>query len=63
MTPRQQKAIQALLTSPTKAEAARAAGVGESTLRQYLKDPEFITAYREAVRELLESATRQAQRS
>lgn len=39
------------------------AGIGESTLRQYMKDPEFIAAYREAVRELLESATRKAQRS
>ena len=61
MTPRQQKAIQALLTQPTKAEAAKAAGVGASTLRQYMKDPEFITAYREAVTEILESTTRKTQ--
>lgn len=47
--------------SPTRKEAAKAAGIGESTLRTYLQNPEFVAAYREAVGEVLEGATRRAQ--
>ena len=36
MTPRKEKALQALLVCRTRAEAAKAAGIGESTLRAYL---------------------------
>lgn len=46
----------------TKREAAKAAGIAESTLREYLKQPEFQAAYREAVQDLLTAATRKAQR-
>ena len=63
MTPRQQRALQALLTQPTKAEAARAAGVDPATLRRYLQDSEFVAAYKEAVRGMVEDATRQAQQA
>ena len=35
------------------------AGIGESTLRTYLQDPEFSTAYKQASAELLNSATMQ----
>ena len=35
------------------------AGIGESTLRTYLQDPEFSTAYKQASAELLNNATRQ----
>lgn len=52
-----------MLTNRTKADAARAAGVGESTLRTYLQDPEFMERYREAFTGILEDATREAQRS
>lgn len=37
--------------------------MGESTLREYLKDPEFLDRYREAFGNLVQDATRQAQQS
>lgn len=63
MTPRKEKALQALLVSRTRAEAAKAAGVGESTLREYMKDPEFSERYKAAFVCVVEDATRQAQRA
>lgn len=64
MTPRKEKALSALLTSRTRAEAAKAAGIGESTLRGYLRDdPEFQARYKEAFGELVQDATRQAQQA
>ena len=60
MTPRKEKALQALLVSRTRAQAAKAAGIGESTLREYMKDPEFLDRYREAFGNLVQDATRQA---
>ena len=60
MTPRKEKALQALLVSRTRAQAAKAAGIGESTLREYMKDPEFLDQYREAFGNLVQDATRQA---
>ena len=63
MTPRKEKALQALLVSRTRAEAAKAAGIGESTLREYMKDPEFLDRYREAFGNLVQDATRQAQQA
>lgn len=63
LTPRKEKALQALLVSRTRAEAARAAGIGESTLRGYLQDPEFSERYREAFGNLVQDATRQAQQA
>lgn len=41
MTPKREKALSALLVSRTQAEAAALAGIGESTLREYMKDAEF----------------------
>ena len=63
MTPRKEKALQALLVSRTRTEAAKAAGIGESTLREYMKDPEFLDRYREAFGNLVQDATRQAQQA
>lgn len=63
MTPRKEKALQALLVCRTKAEAAKTAGIGETTLRGYLKDPEFAEQYREAFGRLVQDATRQAQQT
>ena len=60
MTPRKEKALQALLVSRTRTEAAKAAGIGESTLREYMKDPEFLDRYREAFGNLVQDAARQA---
>ncbi len=62
-TPRKEKALISLLTCRTRAEAAEAAGIGESTLRGYLREPEFQARYREAFGELVQDATRQAQQA
>lgn len=48
MTPRKEKALRALLVSRTRAEAAKTAGIGESTLREYMKDTEFMERYKQA---------------
>ena len=63
MTPKQQKALLALLTHPTKEQAASAAGITPKTLRSYLADPAFQTEYRKAFSSLVEDATRQAQQA
>ena len=55
--------MQALLVSRTRSEAAQAAGVSESTLRQYMKDPEFLERYKQAFGEMVADATRQAQQT
>lgn len=63
MTPKQQKALVALLTQPTKEKAAAAAGITSKTLRSYLDDPEFRAEYRKAFSELVEDATRKMQQT
>lgn len=63
MTPRKEKALQALLVCRTRREAAQMAGIGESTLRGYLQEPEFQSRYRQAFGDLVESAARQAQQA
>lgn len=63
MTPKQQKALVALLTQPTKEKAATAAGITSKTLRSYLDDPEFLAEYRKAYSELVEDATRKVQQT
>lgn len=63
MTPKQQKALVALLTQPTKEKAATAAGITSKTLRSYLDDPEFRAEYRKAYSELVEDATRKVQQT
>lgn len=60
MTQRKEKALQALLVSRTKAEAAEIAGIGQSTLRAYLRDPEFSERYRQACGDMLRDAAQQA---
>lgn len=59
MSPRKEKALYALMFCPTRKAAAEAAGISESTLRSYFKDPEFVTRYKEESTAMLESATRQ----
>lgn len=49
-------AVAALLTHPTHAAAAAAAGIGLSTLTRWLQDPAFAAAVREARRRTLEQA-------
>lgn len=63
LTARQSKALQALLTYPTKKEAAAAAGISTETLRTYLANEEFQNEYRKAFTGLVIEATRQAQKA
>lgn len=63
LTPNKQRALQALLTQPTKTDAAQAAGISPRTLRDYLADLEFQQEYKRAFTELVTDATRQAQRA
>lgn len=51
LSPKQELALQAVLSHPTLREAAAAAGVGDATLWRYMKDPEFSRRLREARRE------------
>lgn len=63
MTHKQTQALAALLTHPTKSQAAAAAGIGLTTLKRYLDDPEFQEAYQKAVSEMIEDAASQAKQS
>jgi transposase-like protein len=49
-------AIAALLSQGTIAKAARAAGVDETSLRRWLRDPGFRAAYHQARADLLQHA-------
>lgn len=60
---RQTKALEALLVCPSKADAAFTAGISPRTLTKYLADPEFKTAYKDAIAEVVGDATRKAQLS
>lgn len=61
MTPNEERALSALLTSKTKLEAAEKAGITDRTMRRYFENPEFCQRYREAFAGVIEDATRQAQ--
>lgn len=63
MTARQQKALAALLATPSKEAAAKAAGISTRSLRDYLADPEFQAEYKKAFGNMVEEATRQAQQA
>lgn len=63
MTPNQERAIAALLIYPTREEAAKAAGLSSKTIRKYFNDPEFQAEYKRAFGNLVDNATRQAQRN
>ena len=51
-----ERAISALLARPTIAQAAKAVGVADSTLRGWMKAPAFRKEYVQARRELLDGA-------
>ncbi len=64
MTAAQKRALAALIQGPTIEAAAKAANVGYTTLRRWLKDnKDFQTAYRASMSELLEGAENEARRS
>jgi hypothetical protein len=50
------EAVSALLESGSVAEAAERCGVSERTLRNWLADPPFLAAYKDARRKLLDDA-------
>ncbi len=56
LTAKQMKALTSLLSAPTVAAAATAAGVSERALYSWLSDPAFSAALAEARRELLAQA-------
>ena len=51
---KQDAAIGALMSQPTRSAAAESVGIGEATLRRWLKEPDFLGAYRTARRDALE---------
>lgn len=53
---KREQVIAALLLQPTIAEAAHATGLGEKTLRRWLRSPDFAGEYRAARRQALEVA-------
>jgi hypothetical protein len=53
---RREQAIVALLASGTLAEAATSCGIATSTLRRWLRDPEFTQRYQAERSRLLEAA-------
>ena len=63
MTPKKQKALLALLASPTREKAAAVAGITSKTLRGYLAYPEFQAEYKRAFAVLVVDAARHAQQA
>src|SRR5262249_44992901 len=56
LTPKQEKALSALLTTATYADAAKAIGVSERSIQRWMTDPEFASAYAELRRGLVNQA-------
>jgi hypothetical protein len=56
LNPKQEKALAALLSLGEVKGAAKAAGVGETTLWRWLKDETFAASYRDGRRRLLEAS-------
>ena len=60
---KQEALISALLTTPTLADAAHTAGIGEVTAWRWLKDATFQATYRDARRAVVQHAIAQVQRA
>ena len=60
---KQEQSIGALLTEPTISAAAAAVGIGEATLRRWMKLDDFISEYRAARRQVVEQATARLQQA
>ena len=63
MTERKKRVLAALLTSPSKAAAAEAAGVTVRTVQNYLSDPAFREEYQSALEDVVMDAAKQAKQS
>jgi hypothetical protein len=61
ITQKMHKAIDALLVEPTVGKAAVKAGIGERTLRVWLKREDFRAAYRETAKQFLEQTLHRLQ--
>jgi hypothetical protein len=62
LTHRQEQALAALLVQPSIDRAAEACKVNERTLRRWLREQAFLTAYRDARRQEVEAAVSLLQR-
>jgi hypothetical protein len=62
LTPRQEKALAALLTCVSHEQAAAQSGITTRSLRRYLADPAFSLEYRTRRKELMGQAVALAQR-
>ena len=58
LSPKQVKAVEALLTTGEVAAAAQAAGVSRATLHRWLAEPIFLAAVREAEARALDDLSR-----
>jgi hypothetical protein len=58
-----EEAVAALLVESTLEAAARKSGVSERTLRNWLKDPDFVRAYRDARWQIVEAAVARLQQA
>ncbi len=56
-----EKVLIALVETSSIREAAKRAGIGEATIYRYLQDKEFLSEYRNARRQTVESAIAQMQ--
>lgn len=63
LSARKQKALEALLVSSTRTEAAAKIGADRKTISNYFHDEEFVQAYKEAFAVKLDETTRQAQQA
>lgn len=63
MDRRKEQAMAALLECPTHTEAAEAAGISQSTLRKYLRDPDFKAEYERKQKDLVSSACDEGKKS
>lgn len=58
MTDKKEKALAALLECSTRKEAAEKAGIGYTTIREYLQDAEFLAEYRQRKGDIVDDAAR-----
>ncbi len=62
-TTNKEKALAALLESPSIAEAAKKCALSQETLYRYLREKEFVSDYREARRQVVENSITQLQQA
>lgn len=60
MTANKEKALRAVLTSSTKKQAAKVAGISEKTLHRYFQQEDFQNAYKAALTDMVNDAAQKA---